>query len=1067
MTLLRRLAPALLLIVFFGAGLHLPGQTAPAPASADPGFSIDQMDTTLRFAADGTGDRTRTLRARIESDAAVRELGVLAFSYDADIERLEISYVRVRKADGSVVETPQSNIQEAASPAALSAPMYSDVRVKQIPVKALANGDSLEYQIRWVETKPTIPNQFWYEHDFTAEAEVREETLTIRVPSDKYVRLSSPTLAPQTREENGEKVYSWKTSHKLSADKASAKGTKKKDDEAPAHSVELTTFRNWEEVGKWYGDLARDKVAVTPEIQAKADELIKGLTSRESKERALYDFVSTKFRYISISFGEGRYQPHTAAEVLANLYGDCKDKHTLLASLLKAEGIEASAALIGSGLPFNAEVPSPAQFNHVITMIPSAAGDVWVDATPEVAPFGMLEKDLRGHEALVVPVSGAAKVVKTPAGAVRNSEVVHFKGSLDGDGTLLGHFDYTLQGDAELLLRAVFHETQPTRWTDLAQEMAANMGFAGTVSAVDIDNPQDTSKPFHFAWDYKREKYPDWANLQIIPPFPPMALQDPPADSSDDIELGDAGELDFDATIKLPSGYAVEIPGAVHRTTPFAEFQASFEMTDAGLVARRKLATLKDKVTQSDRKAYMDFVTATNFDLERVITLAKTQAGIGVTAAESNPQARDLIGQAFRSLVNEHNTNAAREALRQAETLNPKQEGLWATWSMLYDYSKDEKNAIESIRKEIAIYPGEVQAYRALAAMEIRYHHPADAEAALKEMLTIVPDDDAGLEQLTTLLIADKSYDDALKRLDNVRRDWPGKASVETLRIHVLLSAGRKDEGVAAARGLSSDKPNAAQLNSVAYWLADAGAELKLADDYAGQSIAMLEDSLKSVHLDDLNGEKMQSVVSLAGAWDTEGWISFLTGDLPKAEKMVDAAWMLAQHGVVADHLSRIYEKEGKKDDAVRLAQLSLATSDKPAGASEHLQKLVPPKTVQMKATQTSLEKTVTVTAAAASPGELSKLWTVMVPEFSRSKGSAEFFVLFSAKGVEDVSFISGDEDLRGAKDAIAKAKFDEPFGDDGPEKIVRHAILSCSQYTHPNCQMVLLQPGMVTYKAQ
>ena len=68
-----------------------------------------------------------------------------------------------------------------------------------------------------------------------------------------------------------------------------------------------------------------------------------------------------KFRYISISFGAGRYRPHSAEEVLANQYGDCKDKHTLFAALLKAAGIQAWPALIGVGVKFDSSVPSPAQ----------------------------------------------------------------------------------------------------------------------------------------------------------------------------------------------------------------------------------------------------------------------------------------------------------------------------------------------------------------------------------------------------------------------------------------------------------------------------------------------------------------------------------------------------------------------------------------------------------------------------------------------------------------------------------------------------------------------------------
>ena len=52
-------------------------------------------------------------------------------------------------------------------------------------------------------------------------------------------------------------------------------------------------------------------------------------------------------RYIGVAFGIGRYQPHSAETVLDNQYGDCKDKHTLLAAMLKAAGYEAWPALIG------------------------------------------------------------------------------------------------------------------------------------------------------------------------------------------------------------------------------------------------------------------------------------------------------------------------------------------------------------------------------------------------------------------------------------------------------------------------------------------------------------------------------------------------------------------------------------------------------------------------------------------------------------------------------------------------------------------------------------------------
>ena len=76
--------------------------------------------------------------------------------------------------------------------------------------------------------------------------------------------------------------------------------------------------------------------------------LTKGLTSDEDKLRAIFNDVALHIHYVGLEFGIGRYQPHPADDVLSNEYGDCKDKHTLLAALLKAAGIEAWPVLISS-----------------------------------------------------------------------------------------------------------------------------------------------------------------------------------------------------------------------------------------------------------------------------------------------------------------------------------------------------------------------------------------------------------------------------------------------------------------------------------------------------------------------------------------------------------------------------------------------------------------------------------------------------------------------------------------------------------------------------------------------
>ena len=100
-------------------------------------------------------------------------------------------------------------------------------------------------------------------------------------------------------------------------------------------------------------------MAVDDSVRKKADELTRGATKPEEKARRLYDYVARNIRYVSLSFGVGRYQPHAASEVMTNGYGDCKDKHTLLATLLRAEGIPSYPVLIHSGRKLDPDVPSP------------------------------------------------------------------------------------------------------------------------------------------------------------------------------------------------------------------------------------------------------------------------------------------------------------------------------------------------------------------------------------------------------------------------------------------------------------------------------------------------------------------------------------------------------------------------------------------------------------------------------------------------------------------------------------------------------------------------------------
>lgn len=102
----------------------------------------------------------------------------------------------------------------------------------------------------------------------------------------------------------------------------------------------------WQSIGEWYDRLSHDRLVATPEITNKANDLTAGKPDFYDKTEAIAEFVQKQIRYFVIEMGIGGYQPHFAADIYRNRYGDCKDKATLLSSMLSAVGVHAALLMV-------------------------------------------------------------------------------------------------------------------------------------------------------------------------------------------------------------------------------------------------------------------------------------------------------------------------------------------------------------------------------------------------------------------------------------------------------------------------------------------------------------------------------------------------------------------------------------------------------------------------------------------------------------------------------------------------------------------------------------------------
>jgi len=123
------------------------GKTAPQtpPKEKEPDYSqealvIEQLKTLYRFEKNGTGQHELTLRVKVQSEAALARFGQLVFPYSSANEKLDIDYVRVKKADGTAVTASPGDVQDLTAPISREAPVYTDLRQKHVTVPGLRPG---------------------------------------------------------------------------------------------------------------------------------------------------------------------------------------------------------------------------------------------------------------------------------------------------------------------------------------------------------------------------------------------------------------------------------------------------------------------------------------------------------------------------------------------------------------------------------------------------------------------------------------------------------------------------------------------------------------------------------------------------------------------------------------------------------------------------------------------------------------------------------------------------------------------------------------------------------------
>lgn len=353
---------------------------------------------------------------------------------------------------------------------------------------------------------------------------------------------------------------------------------------------------SWKGIGEWYDSLDHDRFAASPEITAKAAELTAGKTDFFDKAEAIAVFMQQHIRYFVVEIGVGGYQPHPAADIFKGGYGDCKDKATLLASMLSTVGIHSTLlmvdtergvidpeapSIVGNHMIGAIEIPAGYENPKMHSVVTAKTGKRYLifDPTWTETAFGQLEDNLQDSYALLLE-NGHGEVIHLPVmppelNRVRRTGTFQ----LQADGTLKGSVVEKRFGDVSERRRMIARGADAKKQQELMDRAISGDFGALSLTGLKFENAESLNKDMVTSFDLEATNFGTKTGPLLMLRPRVLGSYALPVDRKSrkvpiDLRAAMQGHDEFD--IELPAGYVVdEKPDPVKVDVGFASYESS------------------------------------------------------------------------------------------------------------------------------------------------------------------------------------------------------------------------------------------------------------------------------------------------------------------------------------------------------------------------------------------------------------------------------------------------------------------------------------------------------------
>jgi transglutaminase-like putative cysteine protease len=454
--------------------------------------------------------RSRHRRAIRVLNTSGRNLGYAAIHFD---DETRVSGFRAWSISAQGEEF-QVKDRDSIETSAISGELYADHKVHVLRIPAADPGSVIAYEYEQRE-RPNALQSAW---TFQQEIPVRSAVFRLSLPpgwSHEERWFNASAVQPQASDQS----VIWQVMD-VPAVKAeprrptlAAVAGRLSINFIPAQDGPTArSHRTWNDVAAWYTNIAAPRRLNTAVIAAKAKDLTAGAPTTMEKIRSLASFAQRDVRYVAIEIGIGGYQPHYAGEILEHRYGDCKDKVTLLATMLREIGVDAyyviattdrgvidpqfasmngfNHAVIAIRLPENtSEKPLSALVDH-----PRLGRLLIFDPTSEETPLGELPTYLQDNDVLIVR-DQTGDLIHLSGQPPESSQLRRFaKMRLGSDGGLVGDVREMRTGAIAASVRTDLHELNERQRTQYLERTLAYHLSQFQISDLSIENLDDISK---------------------------------------------------------------------------------------------------------------------------------------------------------------------------------------------------------------------------------------------------------------------------------------------------------------------------------------------------------------------------------------------------------------------------------------------------------------------------------------------------------------------------------------------------------------------------------------------